>query len=117
MLERLITECGVFFQFQFAPYPAVPASYIAADGDQRVACPSQFMAQLASRHTPHNVFMYVFEHMKLDCDASFSLRVLPWWKPRSSLKGCGWASHGADVQFVFNTVSLACRRPALCFLL
>ena len=87
------------------PYPAVPASFIAADSDERVACPSRELAQLASRHMPGRVFTYVFEHMSTACDASFPLRVLPWWKPRSILTGSGWASHGAEVRYIFNTVS------------
>ena len=60
-----------------------PASFIAADSDERVACPSRELAQLASRHMPGRVFTYVFEHMSTACDASFPLRVPSWWKPRS----------------------------------
>ena len=86
-------------------YPAVPASYIAADSDERVACPTAALARLAARSAPGRVFSYVFAHMQTNCDASFALHVLPWREPaRSALAGSGWASHGADVKFVFNTV-------------
>ena len=110
--------------------PAVSASYIEADADERVACPTRRLATLAaeaavrraralhtaplvprgsaplSHHLGGEVYAFVFSHLHLSCDAAFENRNLPWWEPlakRAALASSGWASHGSDVKFYFGT--------------
>ena len=49
-------------------------------------------------------YSYVFSHLsRARCDYGFDNKVLPWWEPMSAFAGSGWASHGTDVSYVFNT--------------
>lgn len=81
--------------------PAATASYIEADADERLACPSRELALLAAARAP--VYTYTFAHLSLKCDAGWTTRTLPWWLPRATLAGSGWASHGAENKYVFGT--------------
>lgn len=111
-------------RFRALGVPPVTTSYIAADADQRVACPTRTIALLAARAAERaaeraataaveagsvrgsltGVFTFVFSHLQLNCDVGFELSALPWWGDRARLAASGWASHGSDVKFVFNTV-------------
>ena len=91
-------------RYSHMPYTAVSASFVSADGDERVACPSRRLAELASRQGVH-VYAFAFHHLEVNCDVSFELQVLPWWQPRERLARSGWASHGSEVKYLFNTTA------------
>lgn len=80
------------------------AAYIEADSDERVACPTREMAKLAAAHGA--VWHYVYAHLSLVCDVGYITLALPWWMPRERLLQnlSGWASHGAGLHFVFQTL-------------
>ena len=93
--------------------PTITQSYIEADADERIVCPTRHLALSASHastrgtasapSSPVQVYTYVYTHLALGCDASFELQMLPWWGKRSALAGSDWASHGSDNMFVFHT--------------
>ena len=71
-------------RYEAGAAPAVTSSYIAADGDERVACPSREMAMLVTSTAPNGsagrpaVYFFEFAHMMLNCDGSFETKMLPW---------------------------------------
>ena len=85
------------------PVPLPTASYIEADADERVLCPSRRLAALVAASPRRRVYSFEFAHLDVECDAGWENKVLPWWLNRSALRGSGWSSHGSDVRYVFGT--------------
>ena len=79
---------------------SVSASYVEADADERVVCPSRRLARMASAANK-SVFAYSFEHLQISCDGGFALQTLPWWVPPDQLRTMPayktWATHGCAV--------------------
>eukprot|EP00965_Chrysotila_dentata_P021549 713801-Pleurochrysis_carterae.AAC.2 len=76
----------------------------APQADERVVCPTRLLATMAGR-AGVAVFHFSYAHFSLSCDAGYDMQTLPWWEDRTALRSrfAHWASHGADVHYVFGT--------------
>lgn len=97
---------AVMAQYKLSRFAgSAAAAYIAADNDQRLFCPTREMARLAiAAGVP--VYHYQYAHLSLTCDSGYDYGTLPWPAPPSLRKyRAGWASHSAELQYVFGTTS------------
>ena len=82
----------------------VSAAFVQLDGDETVVCPAQQLAATVALHlAPGAVFSYYFHHT-YGYDVSFLYGLLTPFAPCVPWN-CTWASHFAEVGFVFGNVA------------
>ena len=80
---------------------SAPAAFVQADADAVVICPALEMARrVRAKRTSVDVFFYQLSHYKAGIDVGGELGAID-----AKNVGSHWASHGADLPFVFGTTT------------
>ena len=75
---------------------SIQAAFVQADSDFVVGCPSLRLSRMASAVHGAQVYSYQLSHYKRGIDVAGELAMI------DEKDSIGWASHGADIPFVFG---------------
>lgn len=106
--SALIKQYGMHADAVAQRYPpahfggSATAAFIAADSDHTNGCPSLRIAKAVSGGLSAASYLYEFAHLQEQCDLAILLDKVPTgWEGRTA-----WASHGAELAFVWNNTRL-----------